>query len=293
MGLDELFFKKIRDSIEIVSGDICDPNFISKETKKTEIYFHLAALISIPYSYKSPQSYINTNVNGTLNLLEAAKKNITELFVQTSTSEVYGSAQYVPIDEKHPLNAQSPYAASKIAGDQLALSYYRAFNVPSMILRPFNTYGPRQSLRAFIPTITTQILERKKIIKIGNLNSRRDFTFVSDTVDGFISTIGNKKCIGETIQLGTGIDFSMKQTLDEIKKITKTKIRFVQDKERMRPKKSEVNRLISLNKKAKKILKWSPKYSGKDGFNKGLKETVEWFSNKENLSKYKSNLYNF
>ena len=145
-------------------------------------------------------------------------------------------------------------------------------------------------MRAFIPTITTQILERKKIIKIGNLNSRRDFTFVSDTVDGFISTIGNKKCIGETIQLGTGIDFSMKQTLDEIKKITKTKIRFVQDKERMRPKKSEVNRLISLNKKAKKILKWSPKYSGKDGFNKGLKETVEWFSNKENLSKYKSNL---
>ena len=292
-GWIDTFSKKIRDSIEIVSGDICDPNFISKETKKTEIYFHLAALISIPYSYKSPQSYINTNVNGTLNLLEAAKKNITELFVQTSTSEVYGSAQYVPIDEKHPLNAQSPYAASKIAGDQLALSYYRAFNVPSMILRPFNTYGPRQSLRAFIPTITTQILERKKIIKIGNLNSKRDFTFVSDTVDGFTSTIGNKKCIGETIQLGTGIDFSMKQTLNEIKKITNTKIKFVQDKERMRPKKSEVNRLISLNKKAKKILKWSPKYSGKDGFKKGLKETVEWFSNKENLSKYKSNLYNF
>ena len=283
----------IKKNLEVISGDICDPNLILKESKRIEIFFHLAALISIPYSYKSPQSYISTNVNGTLNLLEAAKNNKTELFVQTSTSEVYGSAQFIPITEKHPLSAQSPYAASKIAGDQLALSYHRAFNLPSLVLRPFNTYGPRQSLRAFIPSTMKQILESKDKIKLGNLEARRDFTYISDTVDGFVSTIGNKKCIGETIQLGTGIDFSMRETLEQIKKLTNKKIKVVQDKERMRPKKSEVNRLISSNKKAKKILKWSPKFSGKIGFSRGLKKTIEWFKDSNNLSHYKSELYNY
>ncbi len=292
-GWIDSFSEDVKKNLEVVSGDICDPNLILKESKKIEIFFHLAALISIPYSYKSPQSYISTNINGTVNLLEAAKNNKTELFVQTSTSEVYGSAQFVPITEEHPLSAQSPYAATKIAGDQLALSYYKAFNLPSLILRPFNTYGPRQSLRAFIPSITTQIIESKNKIKLGNLQARRDFTYVSDTVDGYIAAIGNKKCIGETIQLGTGVDFSMKETLDEIKKQTNKNIIIVQDKERMRPVKSEVNRLISSNKKAKKILNWSPKYSGKSGFKKGLKKTIEWFKDSKNLLHYKSDLYNF
>jgi dTDP-glucose 4,6-dehydratase len=292
-GWIDSFPKSIKKNLEVISGDICDQNLILKESKGIEIYFHLAALISIPYSYKSPQSYISTNINGTVNLLEAARNDKTELFVQTSTSEVYGSAQTIPITESHPLNAQSPYAASKIAGDQLALSYHKSFNLPSLVLRPFNTYGPRQSLRAFIPSITTQIIELKSKIKLGNLEARRDFTYVSDTVDGYISAIGNKKCIGETIQLGTGVDFSMKETLDEIKKLTNKNIIIVQDKERMRPIKSEVNRLISSNKKAKKILNWSPKHSGKKGFKKGLQKTIEWFKDSKNLSHYKSDLYNF
>jgi len=291
-GWIDTFPKSIKKNLEVISGDICDQNLILKETKGIDIYFHLAALISIPFSYKSPQSYISTNVNGTVNLLEAAKNGNTELFIQTSTSEVYGSAQTIPITEKHPLSAQSPYAASKIAGDQLTLSYNRSFNLPSVVLRPFNTYGPRQSLRAFIPSVITQILQSKKKIKLGNLDSKRDFTYVTDTVEGFISTIGNKKCIGETIQLGTGIDFSMRETLNEIKNITNPKIKILQDKNRLRPKKSEVNRLISSNKKAKHILKWSPKYSGKKGFQKGILETVEWFRNSQNLKYYKSDLYN-
>tara|TARA_B100000965_G_scaffold399032_1_gene418189 strand:- start:16 stop:1017 length:1002 start_codon:yes stop_codon:yes gene_type:complete len=285
--------KKTKDNLEVISGDICDQNLILRETKKIEIFFHLAALISIPYSYKSPQSYVSTNINGTVNILEAAKNSNAELFVQTSTSEVYGSAQTIPITENHPLNAQSPYAASKIAGDQLAMSYHKSFGLPSLVLRPFNTYGPRQSLRAFIPSTIKQILESDKKIQLGNLNSKRDFTYVSDTVDGYISAIGNKKCIGETIQLGTGIDFSMRETFENIKKIIGKNVKVVKDKNRMRPKMSEVNRLISSNKKAKKILKWKPKYSGKNGFIKGLKETVEWFDDSKNLSQYKSKLYNY
>ena len=292
-GWIDNFHKNIKNNLEVISGDICDQNLLLKETKGTEIYFHLAALISIPYSYKSPQSYISTNINGTVNLLEAAKNDKTELFVQTSTSEVYGSAQTIPIDETHPLNAQSPYAATKIAGDQLALSYHKSFNLPSLVLRPFNTYGPRQSLRAFIPATIKQILETENKISLGNLESKRDFTYVSDTVDGYIASIGNKKCIGETIQLGTGIDFSMKETFENIKRIIGKNISVTKDPNRVRPKMSEVNRLISSNKKAKKILKWKPKYSGKEGFLKGLKETVEWFDNSKNLSHYKTKLYNY
>jgi len=292
-GWIDHFPKQIKNNFEVISGDICDQNLILRETKGIEIFFHLAALISIPYSYKSPQSYVSTNINGTVNLLEAAKNSNTELFVQTSTSEVYGSAQTIPITENHPLNAQSPYAASKIAGDQLALSYHKSFNLPSLVLRPFNTYGPRQSLRAFIPSTIKQILESDKQIQLGNLSSKRDFTYVSDTVDGYISAIGNKRCIGETIQLGTGIDFSMRETFESIKKIIGKNIKVKKDKNRMRPKMSEVNRLISSNKKAKKILKWRPKYSGRIGFIKGLKETVEWFDNSKNLSQYKSKLYNY
>ena len=291
-GWIDTFEKNVKKSINVVSGDICDQNLISKETKKIDIIFHLAALISIPYSYKSPRSYISTNVIGTLNMLEAAKEQKVELFVQTSTSEVYGSSQFIPITEKHPLNAQSPYAASKIAADQLALSYYKTFNVPVLILRPFNTFGPRQSLRAVIPTIITQVLNKNKNIKIGSLTPRRDFTYISDTVSGFISTIGNRKCIGETINLGTGYDFNIGDTLKYITKIANRKTKIIKQNRRIRPKKSEGTRLISSNAKAKKILKWKPIFSNKKGFNLGLKKTLDWFKNPKNLKYYKSNIYN-
>tara|TARA_B100001123_G_scaffold433137_1_gene557276 strand:+ start:958 stop:1956 length:999 start_codon:yes stop_codon:yes gene_type:complete len=278
--------------IEVISGDICDYNFILKETKKIDLIFHLAALISIPYSYESPRSYISTNVDGTLNILEAGKLNNVKKIVNTSTSEVYGSAQKIPINENHPLNAQSPYAATKISADQLTMSYYRSFDLPVTILRPFNTFGPRQSLRAAIPTIISQIVLGKKEIKLGNLKATRDFTYVSDTVEGYIKTIKNKKCIGETINLGTGYDFSIKKTVDLISSILNKNITVISDKKRIRPKKSEVNRLVSDNKKALKILNWKPIYSRESGFKEGLKKTVEWFTKKENLKHYKSNLYN-
>ena len=291
-GWIDTFEKKIKNNIEVISGDICDQNLVSKEMKKVDIVFHLAALISIPYSYQSPRSYISTNVTGTLNMLEASRENDVELFVQTSTSEVYGSSQFIPITEKHPLNAQSPYAATKIAADQLSLSYYRTFDLPVLVLRPFNTFGPRQSLRAAIPTIITQIINKKKSIKLGSLEPKRDFTYVSDTVDGFISAIGNKKCLGETINLGTGYDFSIGETLNSIEKIMSRSVKVITDKKRIRPKKSEVNRLISSNLKAKKILKWKPKYSGKKGFILGLKNTIDWFKKYENFDYYNHEIYN-
>ena len=292
-GWIDSFPNDIKKNLEVISGDICDQNFVLEEAKKVEIIFHLAALISIPYSYKSPQSYVSTNVNGTLNMLEAARENNVELFVQTSTSEVYGSSQFIPITENHPLHAQSPYAATKIASDQLAISYYNSFELPTLILRPFNTFGPRQSLRAAIPTIITQMLSNDKKIKLGSLAPRRDFTFVSDTVDGFISAIGNKKCLGQTINLGTGKDFSIGETLRNIETIMKKNANVQIDKNRLRPKKSEVNRLLSSNSKAKKYLNWSPKFKGSKGFKEGLQKTIDWFSKEENLKQYKANLYNY
>ena len=292
-GWIDSFSKEIKKNVEVVSGDICDQNFILEESKKVDIIFHLAALISIPYSYKSPKSYVSTNVTGTLNMLEAARENNVELFVQTSTSEVYGSSQFIPITEKHPLVAQSPYAATKIASDQLALSYYNSFELPVLILRPFNTFGPRQSLRAAIPTIITQLVSNNDKIKLGSLSPRRDFTYVSDTVDGFISAIGNKKCLGQTVNLGTGKDFSIGETVKNIESILKVKAKIVTDSKRIRPKKSEVNRLISSNLKAKKLLNWSPKFKGSKGFKEGLEKTIEWFSQEENLKLYKANLYNY
>lgn len=292
-GWIDTFDKEIKNNVEVIPGDVCDQNLISNQTKKIDIIFHLAALISIPYSYKSPRSYVSTNVTGTLNMLEAAKQNNVELFVQTSTSEVYGTSQYTPIDEKHRLNAQSPYAATKIAADQLALSFFRTFDLPVLVLRPFNTFGPRQSLRAAIPTIVTQLVTNKVKIKLGSLTPRRDFTYVSDTVNGFISAIGNKKCLGQTINLGTGKDFSIGETVKNIENILQTKAKILIDNKRIRPKKSEVNRLISSNLKAKKLLNWSPKFRGSKGFKDGLKKTIEWFSQEENLKFYKSNLYNY
>ena len=291
-GWIDSFEPNIKKNLEVISGDICDQNLVIKLVKNVDIIFHLAALISIPYSYLSPRSYISTNIIGTLNLLEAIKISNVELFVQTSTSEVYGSSQYSPIDEKHPLNAQSPYAATKIASDQLALSYYRSFDLPVSIIRPFNTFGPRQSLRAFIPTIITQILSNKKKIRLGNLNSKRDFSYVSDTVRGFTACIGKNRCLGKTINLGTGVAFSMQETLDYITECIGKDVIFEIDKKRLRPKKSEVDHLLASNNYAKKIINWEPKFKNKLGFKKGLQQTIEWFSKPENVKLYKSDLYN-
>ncbi len=291
-GWIDSFNPKLKKKINVISGDITDQDLILKETKKSDIIFHLAALISIPYSYKSPRSYMSTNIIGTLNILEAGKINKAKKIVITSTSEVYGSAQYIPIDESHPLNAQSPYAASKIAADQISLSYFKSFNLPITIIRPFNTFGPRQSQRAAIPTIISQLLNDKKIIKLGNLKSSRDFTLVHDTVDGFIKTIKNTKCIGQVINLGTGSHFTIKETLKMISKILKKNIKVSVDKKRIRPKKSEVDRLLSKNKKAQRILNWKPKYSGKKGFYKALEITINWFKDPKNLKLYKSDTYN-
>tara|TARA_B100001057_G_scaffold499320_1_gene609511 strand:- start:4197 stop:5192 length:996 start_codon:yes stop_codon:yes gene_type:complete len=291
-GWIDSFEKKIKKKIQVIPGDISDQDLILKETKNCEVIFHLAALISIPYSYKSPRSYITTNVIGTLNILEAARVNKTKKVIITSTSEVYGSAKYIPIDEKHSLNAQSPYAASKIAADQISLSYFRSFGIPLTIIRPFNTFGPRQSQRAAIPTIIAQILMGKKVIRLGNLRSSRDFTLVEDTVDGFLKAINNTKCVGEVINLGTGSHFTIKETVRIISQILNKKIKVTLDKKRIRPKKSEVDRLLSKNLKAKKILGWRPKYAGTKGFNNALKITIDWFKNPENLKLYKSDIYN-
>ena len=291
-GWIDSFEPNIKKNLEIISGDICDQNLVSKLVKNVDVIFHLAALISIPYSYVSPRSYISTNIMGTLNLLEASRNSNVELFVQTSTSEVYGSSQYSPIDEQHPLNAQSPYAATKIAADQLALSYYRSFDLPVSIIRPFNTFGPRQSLRAFIPTIITQILSSKKKIKLGNLNPKRDFSYISDTVRGFTSCIGKKKCLGQAINLGTGVVFSMQETLNLITEYIGKDVICEIDKKRLRPKKSEVDHLLSANNFAKKIINWEPEFKNKSGFKRGLQQTIEWFSKPENIKLYKSDLYN-
>jgi NAD dependent epimerase/dehydratase len=283
---------KIKKNLEVISGDICDQDLINKSVKDVDVVFHLAALISIPYSYISPRSYVSVNITGTLNLLEAARTHSVELIVNTSTSEVYGSSQYSPIDELHPLNAQSPYAASKIAADQLCLSYNKSFNLPVTIIRPFNTFGPRQSLRAAIPTMITQVIINKKEINLGNLISKRDFSYVDDTVMGFVSCLSNKKCIGEVINLGSGYDFSMQEVLLIIEDILNKKLKVNVDQNRIRPEKSEVNHLLSNNTKAKKLLNWEPQFKGKKGFQEGIRKTIEWFGKKENLSLYKSNIYN-
>lgn len=284
--------KKVLNDLEIIQGDIRDSYFLEKNFKKMDAVLHLAALISIPYSYYAPKSYIDTNIIGTYNVLNASKKNNISKTIITSTSEVYGTAQYTPIDEKHPLNAQSPYAASKIGADQLALSFYRSYNQPINILRPFNTFGPRQSARAIIPTIITQILSNKKYIKLGNLNPTRDFTFVNDTVDAFIASIKSKPS-GEIINVGNKFEISIRELVDLFRNELNYEFKVLVDKKRIRPKKSEVFRLLSSNTKSKKILGWKPKYSGLIGFKKAIKETINWFNQNDNLKSYKSNIYNF
>lgn len=273
--------------LKIIFGDICDENFMYRNTKNIDAIFHLAALISIPYSYSSPYSYIKSNIEGTFNILECGRKNNIKKIIHTSTSEVYGSAQYSPIDEKHPLNPQSPYAASKVSADSLASAYYKSFNLPVVIIRPFNTFGPRQSSRAVISSVISQcILNNKKII-VGNIQTMRDFTFISDTVEGFLKALETKKNInGEIINLGTGKTIKIKDVISSVCKILNIKPKIIIDKKRFRPKKSEVNLLISNNKKAKKILHWTPKFIGKKGLENALIKTINWFKAENNLSKY-------
>jgi NAD dependent epimerase/dehydratase len=276
----------IRNQIDVYLGDIRDYDSVRDAVKGVNIIFHLAALIGIPYSYKSPLAYIKTNIEGTYNVLQAALDEGCSRVVHTSTSEVYGTAQYVPIDEEHPLHAQSPYAATKISADQLALSFFRSFNLPVVVARPFNTYGPRQSARAIIPTVITQVLSRVPEIKLGNLSPTRDFNYVKDTVSGFLAVAFSEHVEGEVINIGSGVEISIGDLVQLISKIIGIDANVVQEKQRVRPGKSEVERLLCDNKKVKQLTDWETKYS----LEEGLKETVEWIKN--NLEKYKPGIYN-
>jgi NAD dependent epimerase/dehydratase len=291
-GCLEYLDTKVLKKLDIISGDIRDPFEVDKAVKGCDYVLNLAALIGIPYSYVAPKNYLDTNVAGTLNILEASKRYEVKRVILTSTSEVYGTAQKIPINENHPLNAQSPYAASKIAADQLGISYFKSFNLPVTIIRPFNTFGPRQSGRAIIPTILLQIFYGSKFIKIGNLKPTRDFNFINDTIAGFVMALNNKKIIsGEVINIGSGFEISIYELFLLIKKLVNKDVYLKQSNLRKRHFNTEVERLIADNAKAKKILKWKPSYSGRKGLIKGLIETIEWFKKSENLEKYKD-IYN-
>lgn len=281
-----------RGKFEVFAGDIRDPHGIMKAMKGCDAVLHLAALIAIPYSYHSPDTYIDTNIKGTLNILQAARDLQVSKVVHTSTSEVYGTARFVPITEEHPLQGQSPYSASKIGADQMALSYYRSFQTPVGIIRPFNTYGPRQSARAVIPTIITQIASGQKQIKLGSVHPTRDFNYVSDTVSGFIAMLESPNCIGEEINIGSNYEVSIGDAARFIAEAMQADIDIVSDEARLRPAKSEVERLWADNSKAKALLDWKPKYGGVDGFRRGLQETIHWFKDNNNLLRYKADQYN-
>jgi len=279
---------KVKTAIEVFAGDVRDPHGIKASMKGCDAVFHLAALIGIPYSYHSPDNYVDTNIRGTLNVLQAARELCVERIVHTSTSEVYGTAQFVPITEEHPINPQSPYAATKSAADFLSLSFYRSFNLPVSIVRPFNTFGPRQSARAIIPTIISQILLKGNKVLLGSLNPTRDLNFVLDTVDGFLRAGEADNALGEVINIGSGYDISVGDLAKKIGEIMNIKIEISEDSQRIRPDKSEVGRLCAGNQKAYKLLQWEPKYS----LDEGLIKTIEWFQKSKNLSLYKSNIYN-
>jgi dTDP-glucose 4,6-dehydratase len=284
--------KETLDKLEVFSGDIRDPYGVKEAMKGCDMVLHLAALIAIPYSYHSPATYVDTNVKGTLNVVQAARELGIQKVVHTSTSEVYGTAKFVPITEEHPLQGQSPYSASKIGADQIAMSFYQSFNTPVSIIRPFNTYGPRQSARAVIPTVITQIANGTRKIKLGALHPTRDFNYVKDTVRGFIAIAESEKSIGEVINIGSNFEISIGDTVQLIAEAMGVEIEIETDEIRLRPEKSEVNRLWADNRKAKQLVGWEPLYGGREGFKRGLAETAEWFSNPENLAGYKSDRYN-
>lgn len=284
--------KSVLSEIDVFSGDIRDPYGVKNAMEGCDTVLHLAALIAIPYSYHSPDTYIDTNIKGTLNVLQAARSLNVERIIHTSTSEVYGTARFVPITEEHPLQGQSPYSASKIGADQLAYSFYTSFELPVITIRPFNTYGPRQSARAVIPTIITQLANGLDVLKLGSIHPTRDFNYVQDTVDGFIAALKAENAFGETINLGSNFEISIGDTVNVIAELMNKSITIETDDKRLRPKDSEVERLWADNKKAADLLHWKPKYGGLEGFKAGLSKTIEWFSKPENLSNYKSDIYN-
>jgi NAD dependent epimerase/dehydratase len=277
-----------KDQIEVLNGDVRDPHYCKHISKDVDIIFHLAALIAIPYSYVAPDSYVDTNVKGTLNICQAALENGVKRLIHTSTSEVYGTAQYVPIDEKHPLQPQSPYSASKIGADAMAMSFFNVFNLPVTIARPFNTYGPRQSGRAVIPTIISQIANGKKQIKLGDVSPTRDFNYVADICRGFLELARCDKAIGEIVNIGSNFEISVGDTLNMIKELMGSDVVFLTDEQRLRPSKSEVFRLWCDNTKIRELTGFEPTYD----IRKGLKETIDWFTRAENLAKYKADIYN-
>ncbi|WP_118828413.1 NAD-dependent 4,6-dehydratase LegB [Salinibacter ruber] len=281
----------VREAIEIFSGDVRDPNGVRKAMQGIDVVYHLAALISIPYSYHSPDTYVDTNVTGTLNILQAARDLGTKKVVHTSTSEVYGSAQFVPITEDHPLQGQSPYSASKIGADQMALSFYRSFDTPVAVIRPFNTYGPRQSTRAVIPTIITQIASGRRTLELGNLHPTRDFSYVEDTARGFMAVADSDEAVGEVVNIGSGFEISIGDLVDLTAEAMGVEVSVETDEERTRPEKSEVDRLYADISKAGEFLGWTPTHGGRDGFKRGLQKTAEWFSKDKNLQHYKAGSY--
>ena len=285
-GWIDTFDKKVKDSIKVVTGDIREYDGMKRIIKGQEVVFHLAALIAIPYSYLSPMAYVRTNVEGTTNVLEACREYDVKKIVHTSTSETYGTALYVPIDEKHPMQGQSPYSASKIGADKMAESYYKSFNMPIATIRPFNTYGPRQSARAVIPTIISQILAGKTEIKLGSLTPTRDFNFVKDTAEAFIKVAESERTIGEVINSGSNYEITIGETVKKIISIIGKDVKILCDDERLRPENSEVNRLWADNTKIKELTGWKPNYN----IDRGLEETVAWIKN--NMQYFKTDIYN-
>ena len=276
----------VLEEVDIVPGDIRDRSQMMTIIRGRDAVLHLAALIAIPYSYRAPQSYVDTNVTGTLNVLEAIRLDGNARLIHTSTSEVYGSALFVPITEDHPLRGQSPYSASKIAADQLVYAYYSSFDLPATTIRPFNTYGPRQSQRAVIPTIISQLMSGVKTIELGALSPTRDFNFVDDTVQGYIKALSAENIFGTSINIGSGFEISIGETVKLIAKIMKHDVEVVSSDARMRPKNSEVERLLASNERAKDLLNWTPTFAGLSGFQRGLETTISWFSNAENMKRY-------
>jgi len=287
-GWLDTFPNNLLNEIEIFSGDVRDPNGVKKAVQGCSAVFHLAALIGIPYSYHSPDSYVDTNIKGTLNILQACRNYKVERVLITSTSEVYGTAKYIPIDENHPLQGQSPYSATKIGADKIAESFYRSFDMPITIVRPFNTYGPRQSARAIIPTVITQLLSGERIIKIGSSKPTRDFNYVKDVVDAFYRIYNSQKTTGRVINIATQTELSIGDLVQKIKNKIEPEAKINIDKKRIRPEKSEVNRLLGSNELIKSITNWNPQYT----IDEGLKETICWFKEEKNLEKYKPELYN-
>lgn len=282
----------VKGNFEVFSGDIRDPHGVKKAMTGCDAVLHLAALVAIPFSYHSPDAYVDTNIKGTLNVLQAAREIGLKRIIHTSTSEVYGTAQFVPITEKHPLRGQSPYSATKIAADQLAYSFFSSFDLPVVTLRPFNTYGPRQSARAVIPTAISQIANGNRQIKLGAMTPTRDFSYVEDTVAGFIAALNSEGGLGQVINLGSNFEISIGETVQLIAEIMNTSIEIIPEETRMRPKNSEVERLWADNTKANELFGWQPAFSGKNGLKRGLSETINWFTEPINLRGYKSGIYN-